>query len=507
MSDHIPDDLSIPPILRRAPAGDDKAVPEISVLAYEKIDRWRDKLDQTPKLNKYYVFECAAADLFLEAAYERNLGAVQAITDAIYVLGRDHAGLDDDNIQDIMDSAKAKAERPINDRAAAQSTDEEPPPPTSEADYGFAGGQQQESRAEAHGKFESLPLVFYRDLKEARRKDWNIKNVMACGEVSSWFGPPGSGKSAILTDIAIAGASNQQWRGYRIKESFASIYFALERADLVKRRMIAHRLRDELPDDLPIAISGGVVGVMNRSCVDLIVDAIKRAEDQLSRRVGLGIFDTWGKAIAAGGGDEQQAKDQNIALANMRRVLDKVSIHIATVGHTGKDESRGERGSNAKQGDIDLEVQISGEATIKSAVVTKANDQPLGPLTSFQLEPFDFGPDEDGDPFRTYIVAQQIISGIATKMHLSGKQQLGVDALAEAILKHGVELPASYRMPGGLRSVTADQWQAELYRLGALDRKAKNPASRFSELRQALQVKRVIGVSDELVWLAAPATK
>jgi len=106
------------------------------------------------------------------------------------------------------------------------------------------------------GKFESLPLVFYRDLKEAKRKDWNIKNVMACGEVSSWFGPPGSGKSAILTDIAIAGASNQQWRGYRIKENFASIYFALERADLVKRRMIAHRLRDKLPDDLPIANLG-----------------------------------------------------------------------------------------------------------------------------------------------------------------------------------------------------------------------------------------------------------
>ena len=452
------------------------------------------------------MFECGAADLFLEAQYESDLGAVLAITDAIYVLGRDHTGLNDDDIQYIMDGAKAKAERPVNGPASRDAVDE-PPPPSSEADYGFdaAGdqirGQQQESRG-ARRKIEPLPLTFYRDLTEAKRKDWNIKNVMACGEVSSWFGPPGSGKSAILTDIAITGASRLQWRSYRIKENFASVYFALERSDLVKRRHVAHRLRDELPDDLPIAISGGVIDVMSRSCVDLIVDAINRTEDQVSRRVGLGIFDTWGKAIAAGGGDEQQAKDQNIALANMRRVLDKVSIHIATVGHTGKDESRGERGSNAKQGDIDLEVQISGEATIKSAVVTKANDQPLGPLTSFQLEPFDFGPDEDGDPFRTYIVAQQIISGIATKMHLSGKQQLGVDALAEAILKHGVELPASCRMPVGLKSVTADQWQAELYRLGALDRNAKNPTSRFSELRQALQVKRVIGVSDELVWLA-----
>jgi len=186
----------------------------------------------------------------------------------------------------------------------------------------------------------------------------------------------------------------------------------------------------------------------------------------------------------------------------MRRVLDKVNIHIATVGHTGKDESRGERGSNAKQGDIDLEVQISGEATIKSAVVTKANDQPLGPLTSFQLEPFDFGLDEDGDPFRTYIVAKETVTGAVSKHRLNDKQQLGIEALAEATLKHGIELPSSYRLPAGLKSVTKDQWEVELYRLGVLDRKAANPRARLSELRQALQRKHVIGVNDELVWLA-----
>jgi hypothetical protein len=118
MSNHIPDDLSIPPFLNRTSASDDEALPGISVEAYEKIKRWRDKLDQTAKLNKRAVYERAAADLFLEAEHERDLGAVQAIRDEIYILGRDHTGLNDDDIQYIMDGAKAKAERPINDRAA-----------------------------------------------------------------------------------------------------------------------------------------------------------------------------------------------------------------------------------------------------------------------------------------------------------------------------------------------------------------------------------------------------
>jgi hypothetical protein len=109
---HIPRDLSIPPILRRTPASDDQAVPEIRVEAYDKLDRWRDKLHQTTKLDKRDMFERAAADLFLEAEYESDLGVRCAIYDAVYELGRDHAKLSDDDIQYIMDGAKAKAERP-----------------------------------------------------------------------------------------------------------------------------------------------------------------------------------------------------------------------------------------------------------------------------------------------------------------------------------------------------------------------------------------------------------
>jgi hypothetical protein len=130
MSNNIPDDLSIPPFLNRTSASDDETLPEISVEAYKKIERWRNKLDQTPKLNKRYMYECAAADLFLEAEYERDLGTIQAISDAIYILGRDHTALNDDDIQYIMVGAKAKAERPVNDRA-----DKESPPQHSEINW------------------------------------------------------------------------------------------------------------------------------------------------------------------------------------------------------------------------------------------------------------------------------------------------------------------------------------------------------------------------------------
>jgi hypothetical protein len=348
---------------------------------------------------------------------------------------------------------------------------------------------------------DTIALTFFNDLSRPTPKPWLIKNVIARGETSSWIAPPGKGKSALLTDISVALASGADWRGHRTKDRAGVIYFALERADLVKRRLIAHKLRDDLPV-LPIAVAGQVIDLINKSCVDVIVAAINRAEQHFGCGVGLGIFDTYSKAIAAGGGDESSAKDQNIALANVRRILDrKVNIHIAGIGHTGKDESRGERGSNARLADVDLLTQITGEA-VKSAIVTKANDQPDGPLTSFRLEAFDFGPDEDGDPFRTYILAREILTSVTSDRPITDQQRLALDALIEAVLSHGIDLPATDGLPNGLKSVTADQWKAELFRRNVIDKDARNPRARFNELRTRLAAKKLIGSRDELVWKA-----
>jgi hypothetical protein len=132
----------------------------------------------------------------------------------------------------------------------------------------------------------------------------------------------------------------------------------------------------------------------------------------------------------------------------------------------------------------------------------KANDQPLGLLTGFQLEPYDFGPDEDGDPFRTYILSQEIIETKATsKRALNPKQQLAIEALAEVTLTHGVALQPGDGLPAGLKSVTAEQWRNELFRRKVLDPDVKNPRARYAELRDQLAAKHLIGVRDELVWL------
>ena len=63
--------------------------------------------------------------------------------------------------------------------------------------------------------------------------------------------------------------------------------------------------------------------------------------------VGLAILYTFNKAVAAGGGDENTARDQNRAWGHLRQVHEALPrrhpIHIGAIGHTGKDETRGAR--------------------------------------------------------------------------------------------------------------------------------------------------------------------
>ena len=106
------------------------------------------------------------------------------------------------------------------------------------------------------------------------------------------------------------------------------------------------------------------------------------------------------------GATRDHAKDQGAVFANVQRVKNETGVHVALIGHTGKDESRGARGSNALLGDVDVMVTIGGEE-IKTATVTKANDAPEGVLFSFKSDVHDFGTDEDGDPITVNVVSSE----------------------------------------------------------------------------------------------------
>jgi hypothetical protein len=289
------------------------------------------------------------------------------------------------------------------------------------------------------------------------RKNWFLKGIIAGGETTAWVGPPGSLKSALMASLAVSVASGRDWYGHRSKVTCGVCYLAFERKDLVERRLLASC--GGADRSLPIAVSSEVIDLMKPQTAERLVAAIRLEGQRMGREIGLVIVDTFAKAIAAGGGDENQARDQGIFFANIARIKEQTGVHIAIVGHTGKDETRGMRGSNASYGDVDVMIEISGDA-IKTANVTKANDRPEGKLFLFKSDIVDFGADEDGDPITVNVAVEASDDGqndeaAGRKQHSQGVRMVR-EAVSEAIVAFGL----SHVVGGDGPSVKAVQIQA-----------------------------------------------
>jgi hypothetical protein len=210
---------------------------------------------------------------------------------------------------------------------------------------------------------------------------------------------------------------------------------------------------------MAIAICRSTIDLTNEACIRDITETIRVFRDNYGCPPRLLIFDTFAKLIAAGGKDENSAKDQGAVFANVQRIKDENgNPHVALIGHTGKDESRGARGSNAILGDVDVMVEISGDA-VKTATVTKANDMAEGPLFSFKSETHQFGLDEDGDPITVNIVSSEDLS-----VQIAPKAEKRLTEMQEAM----------YRLlrDAGPSGLSTEEWNAKAREHGMGNRRA-----------------------------------
>lgn len=354
----------------------------------------------------------------------------------------------------------------------------------------------------------AIPLTYFNEVAKTSTKHFIIKDILAKNEISRVIAAPGKGKSTFAIDLAISVASGTDWRGYKSKHKCGVVYFALERGDLVKRRLHGHQLRDGL-GDLPIAVASRIINLMHPGCVDIIVATIHEAEKTMGCPIGLIVLDVYPKGIAAGGGDENLAKDQGIALANLRRVQEIVDgLHIMNIGHTGKDETKGARGSNSQGGDDDVVIQISGDGAIKSAKIIKINDGEERTITQFKMEVSEIGTDEDGDLITAAIVSRDDCgfgAGVqpAVKAKLTDTERRAMDLLYKAINEDGKPGPPSNRFPQKISVVPVDTWRAYCER-GGLSKGDSESAFRtaFHRVSISLTNKRRIDILDALVWVA-----
>jgi len=309
------------------------------------------------------------------------------------------------------------------------------------------------------------------------KKESLIKGLFAKGEHTRIIAPPMHMKSALLGSAAnhlAAGAGD--WHGCKIKKQVGVLYCALERPGLTMRRLIAeqelmgwHELK------LPIRVLPKRFSLASPEDAQQLIDTINRTSDELGALVEFVPIDTWGKLISAHGGDEQQAKDNNVVCGYLSDVREKTGVHTAVIGHMGKDVTRGERGSKAPLGDADVVAAISGEE-IFTLTVTEANDLSSGPLFSFRARKclYEVDGDDGGEEFVWIVDPESPTDGASSryaKVDLTDLQQAYFTILLNA----------------GSQGLTLEEWNKRARDQAGITRKAT-----LFNLRDALRSKGLI---------------
>lgn len=194
--------------------------------------------------------------------------------------------------------------------------------------------------------------------------------------VAAIYGPPGSYKTFMALNLACSVATGTDWLGHITKPGRV-LYVAAEGVGGIGARVAAwceYHGRDDLDQLswLPMATN-----LNNPETVEALVD--------IAVDFDVVIFDTLARCSV--GSEENSAKDMGMIVAALDRIKDACGGLVLLVHHTGKDTTRGARGSNALLGALDTELLVTGDAHGITMKTTKQKDAVEAPPVYARLVP------------------------------------------------------------------------------------------------------------------------
>lgn len=324
-------------------------------------------------------------------------------------------------------------------------------------------------------------LVSLAEIQPVLTNKYMIKSWLDRNCLSMLYGPSNAGKTFVALDISFHIAAGRSWRGLRVNGG-PVLYVAAEGGAGIRNRIAA--IVREHPDMahapftlLPIGLDLHGQG-----------DALAVCEIMPDEDPALVIIDTLARSM--GPGDENTAKDAALFVRNCDLIREATGAHVMVIHHTGKDEDRGARGSSALRAAVDNEIQVTADRQIISR---KQRDQEAPEPLHFKLRSVTLGMDEDDEPVTSAVVDVAEPPKPARKQ-LSGKSEVAMQALYDALLDHG-EARSGNMYPNGRKAVHVDKWREACDTHGLTDgssdsasrmafRRAKDKLMDLNEIRE-----------------------
>jgi hypothetical protein len=239
-----------------------------------------------------------------------------------------------------------------------------------------------------------------------------IKGLLDQQAFSVIYGRSNSGKTFLAMDMAFHIATGLPWGGMRTAK-LPALYIVAEGSRGVAKRVQALNIKYPTANTELLKLVMATVDLFDPEAdVGAVIHACKSLEEQLGHKVGFIVVDTLARAMA--GGDENSSKDMSVFVKNIDVIRESTGAHVMVVHHSGKDASRGARGSNALLAAVDTELEVADNVIS----TTKQRDLDREFSVRFALDIIPLGADQDGEPLSSCVVRlledRQVEIGIAT---------------------------------------------------------------------------------------------
>lgn len=259
-----------------------------------------------------------------------------------------------------------------------------------------------------------------------------IEGMLIEGGMTVIYGDSNTGKSFLTLDMAAHVTLGRDWFGRRVKQG-AVVYLAAEspRSIIDRSRALADKLDASLDQ---LFITNCPIDLYDPNGDGLaVVNTIDQIEQQHGVKVCMVVADTLARIMGAG--DENATKDMGVVVKNVDVIRAATNTQFVLIHHTGKDASKGARGSSALRAATDTEIEVSdpGNQAPKQFKVTKQRDlEGRGEVYGFILNSVRLGMGVFDNVVTTCYVQQAEPVEADPEAKLTTKQSMVLDLIRES---------------------------------------------------------------------------
>jgi hypothetical protein len=344
-----------------------------------------------------------------------------------------------------------------------------------------------------------IKLYTIAELRSLPQPKWLIKGLIPERSLVIPYGPPKKGKTFLVISQSMHVAAGAEWCGRAVEQGIV-VYIAGEGVGGMPDRIAAMQAHHGFPDEIPFYVVTRAINFSLPSAVNELIEAVRSQVGEQS--VAMVVVDTLARAMP--GVDENSSQEIGLVIAACDRVKETLNCTVVPIHHSGKEVTKGLRGSSAIQGAVDASFSIDCDDKILRAgsrvtmTPTDQKEADPGPPMSFLMTEVATG---IGRSSLVPVLIDGDTGGglLSPSSRLTTQESLAMRALTTALIDHRAFVTGNANVPGNVPACTDENWREAFRKLKAGE-SWESARKTFKRVSESLINKNFVGCSTPYVW-------